>query len=107
MLNWTQINNSQNKGTVDVRHEIESVITKHERKNLTQRMIQSLEILELTLPQLEQNPVLELEAESFGESEERSPESDATGLLWGIAGGSRHIVFRRKKIALSSATVGI
>jgi DNA-directed RNA polymerase specialized sigma54-like protein len=77
----------ESRETADVRHEIEPIITKHERKNLAQRLKQSMELLQLTLQQLEQridqeleqNPMLELElgVESSGETEERSHESDA------------------------------
>jgi len=74
----------ESRETADVRHEIESIITKHERKTLTQRLKQSMELLQLTLQQLEQridqeleqNPMLELGVESSGEAEERSHESD-------------------------------
>ena len=60
-------------------------LKQEQRQILTQRMIQSMEILQLTLLQLEdridleleQNPVLELGTESSTDSEERSPDTDS------------------------------
>ena len=60
-------------------------LKQEQRQILTQRMIQSMEILQLTLQQLEQridveleqNPVLELGTEPSEESEEGLPDADA------------------------------
>jgi len=68
-----------------VRFILSQELKQEQRQILTQRMIQSMEILQLTLLQLEQridleleqNPVLELGAELSAESEERSHDTDS------------------------------
>jgi len=68
-----------------VRFTISQELRQEQRQIMTQRLIQSMEILQLTLLQLEQridreleqNPVLELESETTAENKERSPEMDS------------------------------
>ena len=67
-----------------VRFILSQELKQEQRQILTQRMIQSMEILQLTLLQLEQridleleeNPLLELESDSAAENKESSTETD-------------------------------
>ena len=70
-------------------------LKQEQRQILTQRMIQSMELLQLTLLQLEQrinqeleqNPVLELGATSSDDTEERSSET-GSGIITDYDSGS-------------------